>query len=167
MGMVAAMRFVSSGRYAAPVALGLTLGGIPSVLIAVWLVRSLLLDIVRWGVIVFTCRVRLDIRRYLSDGGEASELKGLRRSFIARARLRQQSLENERICRLRQVRVESSFSGAALVAILPPTGDGNDERALSESLLTNSPAGFITVHSWHPDVERVRAGGLGLSSHQG
>lgn len=50
VGMVAAMRFVSSGRYAAPVALGLTLGGIPSVLIAVWLVRPLLLDIVRWGV---------------------------------------------------------------------------------------------------------------------
>jgi uncharacterized membrane protein YfcA len=32
--------------------LGLTLGGIPGVLIAVWLVRSLPLDIVRWGVIV-------------------------------------------------------------------------------------------------------------------
>ena len=52
MGMVAAMRFVRSGRYAAPAALGLTLGGIPGVLIAVWLVRSLPLDIVRWGVIV-------------------------------------------------------------------------------------------------------------------
>jgi uncharacterized membrane protein YfcA len=52
MGMVAAMRFVSSGRYSARAALGLTLGGIPGVLIAVWLVRSLPLDIVRWGVIV-------------------------------------------------------------------------------------------------------------------
>ena len=52
MGMLAAMRFVRSGRYAAPAALGLTLGGIPGVLIAVWLVRSLPLDIVRWGVIV-------------------------------------------------------------------------------------------------------------------
>ena len=52
MGMVAAMRFVSSGRYSAPAALGLTLGGIPAVLIAVWLVRSLPLDIVRWGVVV-------------------------------------------------------------------------------------------------------------------
>jgi uncharacterized membrane protein YfcA len=52
MGMVAAMRFVSSGRYSAGAALGLTLGGIPGVLIAVWLVRSLPLDIVRWGVIV-------------------------------------------------------------------------------------------------------------------
>ncbi len=52
MGMVAAMRFVSSGRYSARAALGLTLGGIPGVLVAVWLVRSLPLDMVRWGVIV-------------------------------------------------------------------------------------------------------------------
>jgi uncharacterized membrane protein YfcA len=52
MGLVAAMRFVSSGRYAARAALGLALGGIPGVLVAVWLVRSLPLDIVRWGVIV-------------------------------------------------------------------------------------------------------------------
>jgi uncharacterized membrane protein YfcA len=52
MGMVAAMRFVSSGRDSARAALGLTLGGIAGVLIAVWLVRSLPLDIVRWGVIV-------------------------------------------------------------------------------------------------------------------
>ena len=32
MGLVAAMRFVSSGRYTAPAALGLTFGGIPGVL---------------------------------------------------------------------------------------------------------------------------------------
>jgi uncharacterized membrane protein YfcA len=51
-GMAAAMRFVSSGRYSAPAAIGLTLGGIPAVLIAVWLVQSLPLDVVRWGVIV-------------------------------------------------------------------------------------------------------------------
>ena len=52
MGLIASMRFVSSGRYAARPALGLTLGGIPGVLIAVWLVRSLPLDLVRWGVVV-------------------------------------------------------------------------------------------------------------------
>src|SRR4029078_12614347 len=52
MGMVAAMRLVGRGPHAAPAALGLTLGGIPGVLIAVWLVRSLPLDAVRWGVIV-------------------------------------------------------------------------------------------------------------------
>jgi uncharacterized membrane protein YfcA len=51
VGVVAGMRFVRSGRYVAPAALGLTLGGIPGVLIAVWLVKSLPLDVVRWGVI--------------------------------------------------------------------------------------------------------------------
>jgi uncharacterized membrane protein YfcA len=51
-GMAAAMRFVSSGRYSAPAAIGLTLGGIPAVLIAVLLVKSLPLDVVRWGVVV-------------------------------------------------------------------------------------------------------------------
>jgi uncharacterized membrane protein YfcA len=51
MGLVAAMRLVSSGRYSARASLGLTLGGIPGVLAAVWLVQSLPLDMVRWGVI--------------------------------------------------------------------------------------------------------------------
>jgi len=51
-GMAAAMRFVSTGRYSAPAAIGLTVGGIPAVVIAVWLVKSLPLDVVRWGVIV-------------------------------------------------------------------------------------------------------------------
>ena len=63
MGTVAAMRFVSSGRYSAPAALGLTLGGIPAVLIAVWLVRSLPLDVVRWGVIVVVLYTALTLIR--------------------------------------------------------------------------------------------------------
>ena len=41
----------SSGDGGLAAALGLTLGGIPGVLVAVWLVRSLPLDIVRWGVV--------------------------------------------------------------------------------------------------------------------
>ena len=40
MGLVAAMRFVRSGCYVAPAALGLTIGGIPGVLLAVWLGAS-------------------------------------------------------------------------------------------------------------------------------
>jgi uncharacterized membrane protein YfcA len=63
MGMVAAMRFVSSGRYAARAALGLTLGGIPGVLMAVWLVRSLPLDVVRWGVIVVVLYTAVTLMR--------------------------------------------------------------------------------------------------------
>ena len=50
-GVMASMRFIRSGCYAAPAAIGLTVGGIPGVLIAVWLVKSLPLDVVRWGVI--------------------------------------------------------------------------------------------------------------------
>ena len=61
--MVAAMRFVSSGRYSARAALGLTLGSIPGVLIAVWLVRSLPLDIVRWGVIVVVLYTAVTLMR--------------------------------------------------------------------------------------------------------
>jgi uncharacterized membrane protein YfcA len=67
MGLVAAMRFVSSGRYAAPAALGLTLGGIPAVLIAVWLVRSLPLDVVRWGVIAVVLYTALTLIRSAVD----------------------------------------------------------------------------------------------------
>jgi uncharacterized membrane protein YfcA len=67
MGTVAAMRFVRSGRYAARAALGLTLGGIPGVLTAVWLVRSLPLDVVRWGVIVVVLYTALMLIRSAID----------------------------------------------------------------------------------------------------
>jgi uncharacterized membrane protein YfcA len=67
MGMTAAMRFVSRGCYAARAALGLTLGGIPGVLIAVWLVRSLPLNIVRWGVIVVAIYAALTLLRSAVD----------------------------------------------------------------------------------------------------
>jgi uncharacterized membrane protein YfcA len=63
MGTVAAMRFVRNGRYAARAALGLTVGGIPGVLSAVWLVRSLPLDVVRWGVIVVVLYTALILMR--------------------------------------------------------------------------------------------------------
>ena len=66
MGMVAAMRFVRSGRYAAPAAIGLTVGGIPGVLIAVWLVKSLPLDVVRWGVIAVVLYTALTLIRSAS-----------------------------------------------------------------------------------------------------
>ena len=44
-------RFVSSGRYNFPAALGLTLGGIPGVLVAAFLVKSLPLQWLRWMVV--------------------------------------------------------------------------------------------------------------------
>jgi len=49
---VAGARFISKGAYASAAALGLTLGGIPAVLVAAWVVRSLPLHALRWLVIV-------------------------------------------------------------------------------------------------------------------
>jgi uncharacterized membrane protein YfcA len=66
MGLVAAMRFVSSGCYVAPAAIGLTVGGIPGVLLAVWLVKSLPLDVVRWGVIAVVLYTALTLIRSAS-----------------------------------------------------------------------------------------------------
>lgn len=49
---VGSIRFAATGRYKLTTALGLTAGGIPGVLIAAFLVKSLPLDAVRWLVIV-------------------------------------------------------------------------------------------------------------------
>ena len=74
-GIVAAMRFVRSGRYDARAALGLTLGGIPAVLIAVWLVRSLPLDVVRWGVITVVLYTAVTLLRSASKERRAAEVR--------------------------------------------------------------------------------------------
>jgi uncharacterized membrane protein YfcA len=49
---VASAKFISVGRYAARPALGLTLGGIPAVLVAAFIVKSLPLTALRWLVMV-------------------------------------------------------------------------------------------------------------------
>ena len=49
---IAGIRFVGKGRVAWQAALGLTTGGIPGVLVAVWLVTSLPLGILRWVVLI-------------------------------------------------------------------------------------------------------------------
>jgi uncharacterized membrane protein YfcA len=48
----ASVRFVRSGRYDLPAALGLTLGGTPAVLVAAFVVKSLPLGTVKWLVVV-------------------------------------------------------------------------------------------------------------------
>jgi uncharacterized membrane protein YfcA len=48
---VASARFIARGAYSPSAALGLTLGGLPAVLVAAWIVRSLPLEAVRWLVI--------------------------------------------------------------------------------------------------------------------
>ena len=50
--LVGAMRFLRAGHVALRPALGLTLGGIPAVLVAALLVKSLPLDAMRWVVVV-------------------------------------------------------------------------------------------------------------------
>ena len=49
---VASLRFIRSGRYDHRAALGLTLGGVPAVLVAAYLVTSLPLGWVKWLVVV-------------------------------------------------------------------------------------------------------------------
>ena len=49
---IAGVRFVSRGRFDSRAALGLAVGGIPGVLVAAWIVRSLPLDTLRWLVVV-------------------------------------------------------------------------------------------------------------------
>ena len=71
MGLVAAMQFVKSGRYDARAAVGLAVGGIPGVIIAVWLVKSLPLDVVRWGVIAVVLYTALTLIRSASEDRRA------------------------------------------------------------------------------------------------
>jgi len=49
--LAAGIRFAKAGRFDGPVALALTLGGIPGVLIAAYVVKSLPLEAVRWLVV--------------------------------------------------------------------------------------------------------------------
>ncbi|HYN09040.1 MAG TPA: TSUP family transporter [Vicinamibacterales bacterium] len=51
MAMVGGLRFMNAGRFDTRAALGLTLGGIPGVLVAGLVVRSLPLSVLRWVVV--------------------------------------------------------------------------------------------------------------------
>jgi uncharacterized membrane protein YfcA len=52
MAMAGSLRFMQAGRFDTRAALGLTLGGIPGVLVAGLLVKSLPLDVLRWMVVL-------------------------------------------------------------------------------------------------------------------
>lgn len=64
----AGLRFIKSGRFNLRFALGLTLGGIPGVLIAAYLVKSLPLETLRWlvTIVVFYTAIVM-IRAWLRD----------------------------------------------------------------------------------------------------
>lgn len=60
---IAGMRFVRSGLYSQPAALGLTLAGIPAVLLAAFLVKELPLDAVRWLVVLVVLYTAVSLLR--------------------------------------------------------------------------------------------------------
>jgi uncharacterized membrane protein YfcA len=68
---VGSARFVRSGRYSLRTALGLAIGGIPGVLIAAFLVKSLPLDAVRWLVICVVVYASLTLLRSAVSEGKA------------------------------------------------------------------------------------------------
>ena len=66
---IAGVRFVARGRFDRRAALGLTLGGVPGVLIAAWLVRSLPLDALRWVVLVVVTYSAISLLRTALTAG--------------------------------------------------------------------------------------------------
>lgn len=63
MQSVAGMRFVRTGKYDGQAALGIALGGIPAVLVAAYVVKSLPLDAIRWLVVVVVLYAAVSLLR--------------------------------------------------------------------------------------------------------
>jgi uncharacterized membrane protein YfcA len=60
---VGSFRFIRTKRYGAKAAIGLTIGGIPAVLLAAYLVKSLPLGVVRWLVVFVVCYTAIMLLR--------------------------------------------------------------------------------------------------------
>jgi uncharacterized membrane protein YfcA len=65
---IASLRFIRSGRYDRRAALGLTIGGLPAVLVAAFIVKSLPLHIVQWLVVVVVTITATAMLRSASPG---------------------------------------------------------------------------------------------------
>ncbi|MDH4062884.1 MAG: sulfite exporter TauE/SafE family protein [Acidobacteriota bacterium] len=63
MQAVAGAKFVRAGTYDGQVALGLTLGGIPGVLVAAYIIKSLPLDAIRWLVVAVVLYAGISLLR--------------------------------------------------------------------------------------------------------
>ena len=81
---VAGVRFVRAGRFHWRTALGLTAGGVPGVIVAVWLVKSLPLDALRWLVLLVVIYAAVSLlrsglraasRSHVPAAGEASSFR--------------------------------------------------------------------------------------------
>jgi uncharacterized membrane protein YfcA len=73
-GVIASMRFLQKGRIHQQAALGLTLGGIPGVLLAAFVVKSLPLDALRWLVVIVIIYTALMMLRSARNHRPAVEL---------------------------------------------------------------------------------------------
>jgi uncharacterized membrane protein YfcA len=71
MAMAGGLRFMKAGRFNGRAALGLTLGGIPAVLIAGLLVQSLPLNVLRWVVVVVVLYAAAAMLRAASSSRDA------------------------------------------------------------------------------------------------
>lgn len=75
---IAGLRFIRSGRYNLRAAVGLTVGGVPAVLVAAFIVEALPLRVVQWlvvGVVVYTAAAMLRSAR-THDVGRGETVKG-------------------------------------------------------------------------------------------
>jgi uncharacterized membrane protein YfcA len=73
----AGIRFVRRGSYSQPASVGLTLGGVPGVLLAAFLVWELPLDVVRWLVVVVVVYTAISmLRAGLAEPPEAAGAEG-------------------------------------------------------------------------------------------
>jgi uncharacterized membrane protein YfcA len=69
---VAGRRFVTAGAYSSSAALGLTIGGVPAVLAAAWIVRSLRLDELRWLVVAVVAYAATSMLRSAAARGKSA-----------------------------------------------------------------------------------------------
>ena len=70
---IAGSRFIARARFDSRAAIGLTVGGIPGVLIAAWLVQSLPLDALRWVVLVVVIYSAISLLRTAFSGPPARD----------------------------------------------------------------------------------------------
>jgi len=69
---VGSVRFVGTRSYSLPAALGLTLAGVPAVLIAFYLVKSLPLTAVRWGIVAVVLYTAVAMLRSAANEARAT-----------------------------------------------------------------------------------------------
>jgi uncharacterized membrane protein YfcA len=69
----ASIRHISMGKVDLRIAVGLTIGGIPAVLIAAFLVKSMSVEVLRWLVVVVVVYAAIVVLRAAAKGGVPTE----------------------------------------------------------------------------------------------